>query len=130
MAEFQAALREALGDSPPDTAAKSMTPEEQEESLFRFAEVVLRLACPDPRACSHPHCRRDVRCRHFARLEAKRAGGRGRQIRRLGVHVVGTMKGRRYPNLARASMSPRELARCAPLAYSVSLRETHCARAS
>ena len=82
MAEFQVALREALGDSPPDTAARSMTPEEQEEALFRFAEVVLSLACPDPRACNHRQCRRDVRCRHFARLEAKRVSGKASHPRR------------------------------------------------
>jgi hypothetical protein len=82
MSEFQAALREALGDSPPDAAARPWTPEEREEGLFRFAEVVLSLACPDPRACSHPHCRRMVRCRHFARVEAKRTSGKASHPRR------------------------------------------------
>jgi hypothetical protein len=82
MSEFQAALREARGDSPPDAAMSPATPEEREEGLFRFAELVLSLACPDPRACSHPHCRRDVRCRHFARIEAKRASGKATNARR------------------------------------------------
>ena len=82
MAEFQAALREALGDRAPNAAASPATSEEQEEGLFGFAEVVLSLACPNPRACSHPHCRRMVRCRHFARVEAKRASGKASHPRR------------------------------------------------
>ena len=82
MAEFQAMLREVLGDSPSDAPLRRMTPEEQEEGLFRFAEVVLSLACPDPRTCSHPHCRRNVRCRHLARLETKRDSGKASHPRR------------------------------------------------
>lgn len=53
-----------------------MTPEEREELRFRLAKLVLSLACPDPRACNDPHCRRSVLCRHFARVEAKRASGK------------------------------------------------------
>ena len=82
MAEFQAMLRAAFGDRPPNAPAGPITPEEQEEGLFRFAEVVLSLACPDPRACSHPRCRRNVRCRHFVRVEAKRASGKASHPRR------------------------------------------------
>jgi hypothetical protein len=82
MSEFQVMLREALGDSSPATAARPMTPEQREEARFRFAEAVLRLACPDPRACNEPHCRRNARCRHLARIAAKRASGKVSHPRR------------------------------------------------
>ncbi len=82
MSEFQAMLREALGDSSPDATARPVTPEEREEGRFRFAEAVLGLACPDPRACRHPHCRRNARCRHLARVAAKRASGKVSHPRR------------------------------------------------
>ena len=82
MSEFQAMLREAFGDNPPGAATRPETPEEREEGLFRFAELVLSLACPDPRACSHPHCRRNLCCRHFARIETKRTSGKASHPRR------------------------------------------------
>jgi len=82
MAEFRVMLREALGDSPPGIPLSPRTPEQREEGLFRFAELVLNLACPDPKACSHPHCRRNVCCRHFARVAAKRASGKTNHPRR------------------------------------------------
>ena len=82
MWKFQIMLREALGGNPPDAATRPETPEEREERLFRFAEAVLGLACPDPRACSDPHCRRNVCCRHFARIGAKRVSGTASHPRR------------------------------------------------
>jgi hypothetical protein len=96
MSELQAMLREALGDRSSDAATRPMTPEEQEEARYRFAEAVLNLACPDPKACSHRHCRRKARCRHLARVAAKRASGKvshprrtpGAEAARYAVHVL------------------------------------------
>jgi hypothetical protein len=83
MARFRALLREEVGDDPADnTPTRSMTPEEREASLFRIAEVLLSLACPDPKACSHPQCRRNAVCRHFARVRAKRGAGTASHPRR------------------------------------------------
>jgi hypothetical protein len=49
---------------------------------FAFAEFILSLACPDPRACPDRHCRRDRLCSHFARVHAKRASGQSSHPRR------------------------------------------------
>jgi hypothetical protein len=75
MAEFQAVARDLLGDSPARGPAPPQTPEQAEEGRFRFAEQILSLACPDPRACTNEHCRRHRMCRHFERVRAKRASG-------------------------------------------------------
>ena len=82
MAEFQAVVREELGDAPAYASSTAATPEEAEDSRFRFAEFILSLACPDPRACTDQRCRRDVICRHFERVRAKRASGRSSHPRR------------------------------------------------
>ena len=83
MAEFQAVVREELGESfgragptPP------ATPEQREAACFQFAEFMLTLACPDPRACTDQRCRRRVACRHYAHVQAKRASGRSSDPRR------------------------------------------------
>jgi hypothetical protein len=77
--EFRALLREELGDAPDDQPAGDVaapaTPEQDEESRFACAELILSLACPDPRACTDPRCRRHALCRHFGRMRAKRASG-------------------------------------------------------
>ena len=75
IAEFQAVVREELGDDAAPVATAPRTPEEAEDEKFRFAELMVTLACPDPRACTDHRCRRDVLCRHFARVQAKRASG-------------------------------------------------------
>ena len=82
MAEFQAVARDLLGDSVARRRAAPQTPEEAEDSLFRFAESILSLACPDPTACTNEYCRRQRICRHFARVRAKRASGQSAHPRR------------------------------------------------
>jgi hypothetical protein len=82
IAEFHAVLREELGDMPPPTNRTHTTPEEEEESRYRFAEYMLGLACPDPRACTDQRCRRKVLCRHFERVQAKRSSGKASHPRR------------------------------------------------
>ena len=88
MAEFQAVVREELGDSFARENTTPQTPEQREDSLFRFAEFMLSLACPDPRACSDQRCRREVVCRHYARVQAKRAGGSSHPRRTPGAEAV------------------------------------------
>ena len=82
MGEFQALLREELGDAPAGDVAPPATPEEEEQKRFACAELILRAVCPDPRACTDQHCRRNVLCRHFERLRAKRASGIASHARR------------------------------------------------
>jgi hypothetical protein len=82
IAEFQAVVREELGDGPSDAPMTPRTPQEEEESRFRFAEFMLSLACPDPRACTDHRCRRNVACRHFERVQAKRLSGKTSHPRR------------------------------------------------
>jgi hypothetical protein len=82
IAEFRAVVREELGDDPSPFAMPRRTPEEAEDEKFKFAELMVALACPDPRACTHHRCRRDVLCRHFARVQAKRASGQAENPRR------------------------------------------------
>lgn len=84
MAEFQAIAREVLADASSGARASTpdATPEQMEESRFRLAEYVLSLACPDPRACADHRCRRQVLCRHFERVQAKRASGLSNHPRR------------------------------------------------
>jgi len=82
IAEFQAVVHEELGDCPAPTAGTAMTPEEVEDTRFRFAELMLSLACPDPRACTDQQCRRKALCRHFERVQAKRASGKASHPRR------------------------------------------------
>jgi hypothetical protein len=76
IAEFQAVVREELGDDFSPAATPPQTFEETEEERFRFAELMVALACPDPRACTDHRCRRNALCRHFQRVLAKRASGR------------------------------------------------------
>ena len=78
IAEFQAVARDLLGDSVARGRAAPQTPEEAEDSLFRFAESILSLACPDPTACNNEHCRRQRICRHFARVRASGPPARAR----------------------------------------------------
>jgi hypothetical protein len=80
--KFHAVLKEELGDAPPLAPMPLETPEEAEARLFRFAEYLLGQACPDPAACADPRCRRDVLCRHFARVRAKQQSGASSHPRR------------------------------------------------
>ena len=80
--EFHAVLKEELGDNPPHTATTPATPEEAEAGLFRFAEYMLGLACPDPAACTDQRCRRNALCRHLPHVRAKQQGGESRHPRR------------------------------------------------
>jgi hypothetical protein len=80
--EFQAVLKEELGDSPPLAAMAPQTPEEAEAGRFRFAEYMLGLACPDPAACADQRCRRNTLCRHLAHVRAQQQGGESRHPRR------------------------------------------------
>ena len=82
IAEFQAVVREELGDTPPHTTRVPVTPEEAEARRFQFAEFMLGLACPDPTACTDWQCRRHRLCRHFARLRVKQRNGVSRHPRR------------------------------------------------
>jgi hypothetical protein len=82
MAEFQVTVRDVLGDSPPTRGAQQASPEEAEANYFRLAEVVLGLACPDPKACADPRCRRDRLCRHFVFVRDKQEKGISRHPRR------------------------------------------------
>ena len=72
LGEFQAMLREKMGHDPAPDIGATGTPAEQEESRFECAELILRAACPDPRACTDQQCRRGMLCRHFERIRAKR----------------------------------------------------------
>jgi hypothetical protein len=72
---FIASLKQRLGTEG-DGPCGSETPEEAEDRRFRFAEDVLRAACPDPRFCTHHRCKRTRLCRHFADLRAVRDGTR------------------------------------------------------
>jgi hypothetical protein len=82
IADFQAVLREELGDDPPTAATTPRTPKQQEDDRFRLAEFLVGLACPDPRACTEPRCRRNALCRHYERVRAKRASGEATHPRR------------------------------------------------
>ena len=82
MAEFQAVTKDHLGESLARRPAAPQTPQEAEDSRFRFAESILSLACPDPRACTNERCRRNRLCRHFERVHAKRASGQSAHPRR------------------------------------------------
>ena len=83
IADLQAIVREELGDDPLLSVASAPgTPEEEEDLRFRFAEYLLSLACPDPRTCTDHRCRRNARCRHFERVQAKRASGEASHPRR------------------------------------------------
>jgi len=82
MAEFQAVVREELGESFARRGTIPRTPEQREDSLFHFAEFMLSLACPDPRSCTDQRCRRGVVCRHYAHVQAKRSSGRNSHPRR------------------------------------------------
>jgi hypothetical protein len=82
IADLQAVVREELGDDPPTRGPTKRpikppepprTPKEKEEELFRFAEFMVTLACPDPKLCADQTCRRNATCRHLARVRAKRA---------------------------------------------------------
>jgi hypothetical protein len=75
LGEFQALLRERMGDDAAADVAAAGTPAEDEESRFACAELILKAACPDPRACTDQQCRRGMLCRHFMRLRAKRESG-------------------------------------------------------
>lgn len=88
IAEFEAVVREELGESFVREDTTPRTPEQREESLFRFAEFMLSLTCPDPRACTDQRCRRDVVCRHYARVQAKRTGGSSHPRRTPGAEAV------------------------------------------
>jgi hypothetical protein len=80
--EFQAVLKEELGDNRPLTAMPPETPEETETRLFRLAEYMLGLACPVPAACTEQRCRRNALCRHLAHVRAKQQSGLSRHPRR------------------------------------------------
>ncbi len=82
MAEFQALAREQMHCFPSRPGSEPSTPQEAEDLCFRFAESILGLACPDPRACTDQRCRRDALCRHFERVRAKRASGKSVHPRR------------------------------------------------
>jgi hypothetical protein len=82
MAEFQAVVREELGDDFGDGGSTPATPEQAEENRFRFAEFILSLACPDPRACTDKRCRRDGLCCHFRYLRDKQQSGKSIHPRR------------------------------------------------
>ena len=82
MAELHAVVREELGDALADRGSTPATPEQAEENRFRFAEFILSLACPDPRACTDNRCRRDGRCRYFTYLRDKQRSGMSMHPRR------------------------------------------------
>ena len=88
MAEFQAVTREVLGESFALQGTTPQTPEQCEDSRFQFAEFMLTLACPDPRACTDQHCRRNVVCRHYERVQAKRTGRSSHPRRTPGAEAV------------------------------------------
>jgi hypothetical protein len=77
---FFAMLGARLG--PPSGEGAPETPEQAEARRFRCAEEVLRLVCPDPRACTDRHCRRQTHCRHFADLRVLQREGRSSHPRR------------------------------------------------
>jgi hypothetical protein len=52
------------------------TSQQAEAQWFHMAEKALRAACRDPRLCTHPRCRRNRLCRHFADLHAVQEGRR------------------------------------------------------
>ena len=74
MAEFMRTMSDRYGDSPP-APDPPPSPAEREANLFCIAERLLRLACPNPEACTDPRCRRDRLCRHFAFVRDKREKG-------------------------------------------------------
>ena len=76
MGEFQALIREQPGDAAPGESWPPETPEEAEARLFRMAEVLVGLACPDPRACIDQRCCRDRLCRHWGYVKMKESTGR------------------------------------------------------
>jgi hypothetical protein len=77
--EFFAIVHEELGDPDPNLSLPPQTPEQAETSRFKFAEFVIAMACPDPRAGADTRCRRDRQCRHFAYL-------RDKEQRRVSTH--------------------------------------------
>jgi hypothetical protein len=78
--QFLTLLRAQLGPSSGQSVLE--TPEQAEARRFRCAEEVLRLLCPDPRACADRRCRRLTLCRHFAEQRARERNGRSPQPRR------------------------------------------------
>jgi hypothetical protein len=82
VAEFQMIFRDELGNDVLRAEATPLTPAEREDSLFRLAEHLLSLACPDPRACADRRCQRNSVCRHTAVVKAKHASGTSSHPRR------------------------------------------------
>jgi hypothetical protein len=82
MAEFQAVVREELGDSVAHSTGSLPTPEQAEANRFKLAEYMLQLACPDPRSCTDRRCRRNALCRHFAYVRSLQQSGVSRHPRR------------------------------------------------
>ena len=75
VAEFMAGMQQRLGSAPAESYSYGAeTLEQAEARRFNFAEEVLRVACPDPRLCTHHRCRRNRLCRHFADLRAVQDG--------------------------------------------------------
>src|SRR5262245_51765663 len=74
------AKRRALGERLSERPFE--TPEEEEARRFGLAEHLLRLICPDPRACAERGCRRSGRCRHLVYVQQKKQRGGRRAISR------------------------------------------------
>jgi hypothetical protein len=82
LSEFRAVVQEELGDLAPGEALPPETPEQAEARRFRMAELLVGLACPDPRACGDPRCRRAAVCRHWQYVKMKESAVRSDHPRR------------------------------------------------
>ena len=70
VAHFHILLREELGARIESGSYAPEAPEITEARYFRWAEALIRTACPDPPRCANRRCRRGG-CRHLADLAAK-----------------------------------------------------------
>jgi hypothetical protein len=82
LSEFQAVVREELGDPVPAESLSPQTAEEAETRCFRMAEFLCGLACPHPARCTDQRCRRDGLCRHLGHIRMKQSEGRSGHPRR------------------------------------------------
>jgi hypothetical protein len=71
VAQFNLLLREYLGSRIYTGSYDPEPPEITDARYFRWAQMLIRLACPDPAACANRRCRRGG-CRHPADLAATR----------------------------------------------------------
>jgi hypothetical protein len=80
--EFQAMVRDELGDAPAGAGGPPEMPQEAETRRFLMARYLIRAACPAPAACPDYRCRRDAECRHLVHVRGRWSAGKSSHPRR------------------------------------------------